>query len=317
MRKALFGVFLTMIMVSGVVLGGPLKKEHVRGDAQWLFHADFDALRTSEFGKLIQNDIQAKYQDKIEALKQLLGSDLTEDLRAITLYGAEAGEENVSALFYGNYNKEKLLTLLVLNKAYSKSEYNGKTLHHWMDEKHERQQYGAFAADDLIVIGQTEASVTSVLDVLFGKARPLSQQKDGTIYSLCQGHEGAIVMIVAEGLSELTQNNHHTAILKNSHLMAALAAEKDGHATLDVHLEAQTEEAAVQIEQVVRGMTAFAMLQHEKYPELSELVQATTLLREGKTLDCTFKYPSAKLFEIIKDHAEDIKIAPIDELEMK
>ena len=310
-------MFLVAFLVSGTVFGGPLDNEHVRADARWVFHVDFDALRSSEIGKLIGDGLQAKYQDKINAMTQLLGSDLTEDLRAVTLYGAEMGEENVSALFYGNYNREKLLTLLVLNKAYSKSEYNGKALHHWVDEKHERQQYGAFAADDLIVIGQTEASVTTVLDVIFGKAKPLSKQKDGTIYSFCQGHEGAIVMIAAEGLSELAENSHHAAILKNSHLMAALAAEKEGDATLDVHLEAQTEEAAVQIEQVVRGMTAFAMLQHEKYPELSELVRATTLLREGKTLNCTFKYPSTKLFEIIKNHAEDIEIDPMDELGMK
>ncbi|MBL7214369.1 MAG: hypothetical protein ISS71_01690 [Phycisphaerae bacterium] len=306
MKKALFFVYLTTLMISSVAPGGSLQKEHVRGDAKWLLHVDLDALRSSEIGKLIQNDIQTQHQEKIDAMAQLLGSDLTEDLHAVTLYGASAGEENASALFYGNYNKEKLLTLLVLNEAYSKSEYNGKTLHHWMDEKRQKDQYGVFAADDLIVIAQTEESVIATLDVLSGKVPSLAQQKDATLYSLCQGRDDAIALAAAEELSELAENNQHAATLKNSRLLAALVAEKAGDMKVDIHLEAQNEDAAMQIEQVVRGILAFAMLQNQQYPQFGKLLQSIDLSRDKNALDCTFIYPSAELYEIIKAHA-DIK----------
>lgn len=297
-------MFLLMFIVSGAALGGPLNKTHVRADAKWMFHADFDALRSSEIGKLILNDMQTKYQEKITAIEQLWGSDPTQDLHAVTLYGAQVGEENASALFYGNYNKEKLQALLILNKAYSKSEYEGKTLHHWVDGKNKNEQYGTFAADDLIIIGQTQASVTAALDVLSGKVGSLAQDKSSVIGSLCEGKSGSIAIAAADGLSELAKNDERAAILINSRLLAIVAAEEAGNMKLDMHLETDTEEAAMQIEQMARGMLALGMLQNQQYPQLGQLLQSVELTRTANTLDCKFKYPSAELFTIIKAEAE-------------
>lgn len=308
MKKALFFVLMAILTVSGLAPAEALQKDQVRGDAKWLFHANFDALRSSELGKLVQNDIQTKYQDKIDALAQLLGSDLTQDLHGVTLYGTRTGEENASALFNGNFDKDKLLSLLVLNPAYSKSEYEGTTIHHWIDEKKQKEQYGAFAADNLIVIAQTPEAVIDVLDVRSGKIPSLAQQKDSTLYSLCQGRDNAIAIAAAEGLSDLAGDNEQAAVLKNSSLFMALAAEDAGNMKLDVHLEAESEESAMQIEQVVRGMLAFVSLQSQQNPDLGKLLAAIVLTRDKNALDCKFAYSSKALYDMIQAHAGDVNV---------
>lgn len=302
MKKTIF-VCLAILTVSGLAPAGALQEGHVRGDAKWLFHVNFDAFRSSEFGKLVQSDMEAKYADKITALANLLGSDLTRDLRGVTLYGARAGEENASALFYGNYNKDKLLTLLVLNSAYSKSDHNGMTIHHWVEEKKQKEQYGAFAADDLIVIAQTQEAVIATLDVLSGKTASIAQRNDSTLNALFRQQSGAIVLAAAEGLSELAEGHEQAAVLKNSRLFVALAAEDKANLKLDVHLEAQDEESAIQIEQVVRGMLAFASLQSKEHPQIGKLLQSIVLTRDTHTLEGHFSYPSAALYELIQAHA--------------
>lgn len=298
---------ITIILgVSGFTTAGALNRDQIPAGTNWLFHFDLDALRASDLGQLIQNDIISQEQEKIAAMTELLGSDLTQDLYGVTVYGAEGGPENATALFDGKFNPAKLTALLTLNKAYTKSDYNGCTLHHWQDEKHgDKSQVGAFAKENLIVIGQTKESVTDLLDVMAGKSGSLSGLKDSALNSLCETADQPILFVAAQGLSELVGDNPNAAIMKNSRIFAALAAEKDGNLKLNVHLEAETEEAAIQMEQLVRGMMALAMLHTSDDPAAARLLQAIALIRNANALDLEFKYPSAELYEIIKQHVED------------
>lgn len=304
MKKTRYFLFLAFMLTSHSLFAGSLQQDHVSGDTQWLLHVDFDALRASEFGGLMQDEIQTKHQEKIDALAQLLGSDITTDLFGVTMYGTGAGEENAAVLVYGAYDKDTVQALLVLNKAYSKSEYNGWTIHHWTDEKRQKEQYGAFAADDIIVLAQTENMVINTLNVLADKQSSLAEKSDSTLGILCDERKDTIVLIAGEGLASLAEGNEQAAILKNSKLIAALVAETSGNLKLDIHLEAQDEQTAMQIEQMARGMLAFIMLQAQQNPKANELLQTIALTRDKAVLDCTFTYPSADLFEIIKNEAD-------------
>lgn len=307
MKKFLFLACLSVLTVTSSVFAGALQEENVLADAQWLLHIDFDAFRSSRFGQLVRSDLQPQYQEKIDALAQLLGSDLTRDLYDITIYGTGPGEENATILFRGSYDKDKLLALLVLNGAYSKSEYEGATLHHWMDEKRNKEQYGAFAANDLIVIGQTEEAVIDALDLIAGQRQSLAAQTESALYKLCQAPDNPIFMAAATELSQLAQDDEQAAILKNSNLIAVLAAEKDGNLTARLHLEAKDEQAAIQVEQIARGLLAFAAMQNTQ--KNGPLIQSVVLTRDKNALDCTFSYPSVDLFEMIKgDIHLDIEI---------
>ena len=300
MTKIRFFILFSGILSISLCSATPLRRVHVPSGARWLFHADIDTLFSSEIGKLMQQSMRDEHKDQIEALKLLLGIDLTQDIDGITVYGVQAGEENACTLFYGTFQKEKLLALLRLNKAYSESNYNGQTLYYWKDDKSQKNQVGAFASDDLIVIGQKESCVILALDSISGAVESLAQHQDTPLFSLCNVPVSTFLLAAAEGVSDLVSDNHQAAILKNSKTLSIVSYEDAGRLNFDINLETENETAAVQVEQVVRGMMAFASLNEKTHPQFTPLLQAATLSREANKLICRFNYPSNELFDILK-----------------
>lgn len=300
MKNAILFTFAIFLFTGGSILATPLDKSKVSVNAKWLLHADFDAFRESEFGKLVHDEIQRNIPDKINALAQLLGSNLATDLHAMTVYGPNANDQLASALIHCQFDTNKLLSFIILNEQYSKSEYNGFTLHHWKDEKKQEDQVGTFAADDLIVISQTVKGVTAALDVLDGKSKSLSQDPSSALGAMLDLPSDTIIAAAAQGLSELADDNEHAAILQNSRGLAFIAGEKLGNMKLHAHLEADSNESAIQIEQVMRGMLAFGMLQLNDHPQADPLLTACQINRTDNAVDFEFQYPSQELFDILK-----------------
>lgn len=301
MKKCL--VFLMASLVSAGLFAAPLNLAAVPADAKWAFHVDFESFSASQFGQLVTAEILRQHQPKVDALKQLLGSDLTHDIHSLTVFGPDADEANAVALIQGQFDREKLLSLLVINPAYRESEYEGAALYHWKDEQRGKDQVGTFAAENLIVISQSAERVRTMLDVLAGQKASLAAQSDSALGALLEGTEGVFVAAAATDLSSLTGGHDHAAVLQNSRMMSVIVNEIEGDMCAFVQLEAKHVEAARQVEQVVRGMLAFAALQVQHLPELAPLVQACGVTRTDSSLAFEFRYPSAKLFALMRQHA--------------
>lgn len=308
MRTFFSASVIGAVLLSAYAAAGPLNKAHIAGDALWLVHFDADAFKASQFGRLALGEVTQRQQQKIEALTQLLGTDLTRDIDALTLYGPDAAQENAVAVLYGRFDRSKLLNLLKLNSAYAQSAYKNYTLYHWKDDKKQTPQVGAFWTDNCIVISQTETAVGTALDVLAGQSESLAAKPQSMLHELTNAPSGTILMIAAQSLTELTRNNPHAAILQNSSIMAVVAGESSGTMKLQIRLDAATAEAAVQIETIVRGMMAFGLLQQEKNPNLAALMGALTLTRQDRRLELVFQYSSAELFEMAKANIADVEL---------
>lgn len=294
-------------LLASAVYAAPLDKQAVAADAKWVVHINLDAFRDSRIGSLVLDEVHAEHQQQIDAFKELFGLDLTRDLFSVTLYGSDADEENAVALFRGRFDQQKLTSLLKLNPTYTTSEYNGRTLHLWTDENSKKQQAGAFAGDNLIAISQTPEAVKSALDVLADKNASLDAAPLDPLYSLTETAVDPIILLAADSLSELTENQEHAAVLQNSTMLAFLAGEQEGDVTVHIDLTAQTTEAATQIEQIARGMIAFASLQAPNNPALGKILAALSLVRSENTLNLNFRYPAADLFDLCKS-LEDMQL---------
>ena len=300
MKKMTLMLLCAVLMFSGSAWAAPLNQTHVPVEAKWLVHADFDAFGQSEMWRLVSREIDEEGQRKIDAITNLFGVDLTRDIYGVTIYGTDSNEKNAVAIIYGRFDKEKLLSLLALNDEYAESEYNGQKLYHWLDKKDNKQKVGIFAADDVIVISQGVQSVRNMVDLQAGKSDSLSGRKDAPLGALVETPDNAIVVMAADGLSELHENSHHAAIFQNSKTMVAVIAEDGGDMSIRVDLVTETEDAATQIERMLAGIKAFVELKHADDPEIVSLFQAFNLERDENQLLLTFRYPSAKIFEIIK-----------------
>ena len=257
MKKVLISLLLA---VSATSVAAPINQQHIPADAKWLFHADFEALRNSEMGTLIGQEIEKGHQKKIEGMTALLGTVLTKDLYGITLYGPDADEINAVALIHAKYNKEKLLALLGMSEKYSESSHQDQTIYHWFDEKHQRDQVGAFATEELIVISQSKAAVTKMLDTLKDPSGSIANVEGNVLAGLSETTGEPMMIAAADELSKLNENNNHAAILKNSKMMAVIICEKNGDMNLKVDGIAESDEAAIKkvVQQLEdRGMDEF------------------------------------------------------------
>lgn len=310
MKTGIWAVLAVGLMAGGAVFAAPLDMNLVPADAQWVFHVDFDAFRLTQIGQLVLEDVAAQRQKQIDALAEMLGSDLTTDIANVTLFGADGEEENAVALLRGKFDREKLLTLLALNETYATSDYREYTIHKWVDEHKKKNQVGAFAADDVIVISQSEKAVTGFLDVYSGAAGSLEQNK-GAIGAALQGlPANAFVAAAADKLADLAQGKGRAAILRNSRFAAFIADETSGSLKLHLNLETESPDVARQVEQIIYGMFALGRLHESRHPQLGPLMEACTMERIENALVIEFTYPSAELFDLMKSHHDydaDIK----------
>lgn len=303
MRQLARVLVLVVLGCWGIGFGGVLNQKQIASTSAWVVHADLNVFRASQIGQLVTAEIKAKHQEKIDALQVLLGSNLMTDLDSVTLYGPDAEESNVVSLIQGHYDREKLLAFLKLNPAYAETSKEGYTMYSWLDEKRNKEQVGTFAAEDLIIISQTPAALQTAMDVLAGKQPSLADKADEPLFSLTQAPEGAFLIAAAEGLSKLA-GQEHAAILKNSNFMVFITGEQAGNLTAHLKLESETDESALQIEQVVRGMLAFMTLQMKDQPMLQKLLQSSVITRDGRKLEFKLSAPSQEVFDLVKSHAK-------------
>jgi len=300
MKKMTLMLLSVVLTLSSSGWAAPLNRTHVPAGAKWLLHVDFEVFARTEMWRLIDQEISEEVRIKIKEIETFSGIDPTKDIYGATLYGTELKEENVVITIYARYDKERLLTMLAYNEFYRESEYNGRTLYHWVDDNDKKHMVGMFATDGMIVISQSEQAIQNTADVLAGQVNSLTSQEDAPLAALVDAPEDAFLVLVAEGLTEILKDNQDVEILQNSKSMSVVVGEKNGEIYLHVKLTANTTEAAMQIEEILSGIKAFVELKNAEQPEVMLLLQAINLEQKESKLFLSFKYSSAKLFEIAK-----------------
>ena len=299
MKKSL--MFLCIVlMFSGISFAAPVNQANVPIGAKWVMHVDLDSFGSSEMWSLISQEISPEDHKKLDALTNLIGSDPTKDIYGITLYGSDATEENAVVLINGKFNKEKLISLLVLNDSYSGTEYNGLKLHSWLDEKDNKTKVGAFVKDDLIVISQNKDQVKAFVDLKAGKGISLATQKDAPLATLSKAPKDAIIVMAANDISELNRDKQHDVVLRNSKFMAVVAGEDNGDMYMSIELIAESNESATQIEKMLAGIKAIAEMQTSNNPELLAVINSINFTRNESQLVLSVQYPSVKLYNMMK-----------------
>jgi hypothetical protein len=306
MDMRLFKMIL-ILLFSVSAWAGPLDSSDVSSSARWVIHVDAQAFWASQFGTQIKqvvdsNDVRAK----IDAMKQLFGSDVTADIHSVTLYGADGDDKRAVALVKGKMNPKKLISMAVLTPRYEKIQVGELQIHKWGgDDGKQKIQYMGFVSDHTLVLSQTRSTVEKALDVLAGKADSV----EGTerFKALNRAPDNAFVVVCAEELADITKGQAHAAMLQRSSMMAFIMGEKNGFLNTTLQLETESSESAGQIEAMGRGILAMVQFQETKIPQAKSLVQACSLKSENKTVEFSFRYPVEKLIAILKPHIQKLK----------
>ncbi len=91
---------LCLFALTAPVRAGELAPVEVPSSAEWLLHADLDAMRASETGKAIFAEIESKHGGQLRSFKRMFSIHPVTDLRDVTLYG-DGKKDHAVALIDG------------------------------------------------------------------------------------------------------------------------------------------------------------------------------------------------------------------------
>ena len=286
-----------LLCLSGVIYAGPIQIENVSADAKWVAHVDIERFISSQIGTLILEELQARgLERKFAAFREVFGFYPNKDLRSITLYGSEYRPHKGVVIVKGTFDKEKLLILIRANDTYQEQNYKGRVVHKWIDKN--KEHYGSFYKDDMIVIANNEANIHKGLDVMDGNSGNLADNAELSDFQLAPAD--TFLIAGAKGIGEQTAVPPKAMVLKMADRLILAIGEVEGNDYIRVVLKARDETAATQIQQMLQGIIAFGTMMGEQNPQLAELAQAVQLTLDGTSVKLKLTQPAEKIFDFLK-----------------
>jgi len=278
-------------MLSAACLAGPVVAEHLSSDARWFGHVNVESIRSIPgFTEDVQRWCsQTNAQAGLSEWSGKLGLDPVKDLLGITIYSAQYTNGHILALLYvRKVDQEKMLSSL--KERYPErttSLYGARTLYSWT-ARHPRGEMpmtGAFASDQLIVIGKDAEEVKAALDVVDGKRPGLT-----TSSPLLAGVSPQAIF-VSKGVDVSADDRARTRcpVLRNCEAASVQWSQQDGVLTAAYRLAATSEEAAQAYQTVVAGFKALAGLRSQDSPAMSGLLQGLTYRADGKVFTANWE----------------------------
>jgi hypothetical protein len=291
-----------------IVIAAPLQVSRVPGDAQWVAHLDVRAMVDSQLGRFVLAEVrkaEGNLDAKLGAVRELIGLDLLNDVHGITLYGPVLGDEQGVVILHARLNRQKLLTLLRANDTFRQHLHGKHACYQWTDkpkgdsDKPGKTQFGCFHGDDLAVIASRQDLLYRALDVLDGTERSLSDTD--ALASLRDEAAGSFVVAAVDNLNEAAQRNRDAAILRNVVGASLRAGEHDGQTFVHVAVRTSTDQAAVDIREIMEGAVALGRMlrQHDDLAVLQNLNDSMRVGGAGRVASLDLNMPSESLTRVL------------------
>jgi hypothetical protein len=311
---------LTTILLAGLclavspVFANPLQKNQIGPGANWVVHADLDAFRGSQFGKLMMDELKTQgVEEKLQSFATIFSFNPLTDVHNITLYGKGKDRNNAVAIVDGQFDAQKLISLIRLNPQFQETPYQGVTLYRWQNEDKKGGQaesqlmYGFVREGRGVVISTGLDALKQAADNLKGSG---AGNSTGLAGQIPPAESGTFLQVVASSLGGLTGDDPKAAILKQTDLFTAGAGETADKVFATLHLRGQSPEVADNVMKMVQGVVAMAQLATQEQPKLSELAKNVNVTRQDKTVQVRFEAPAQSVFAFLKEQWEQKKQQP-------
>lgn len=236
------------LLSAATLSAGELSPNQIPSNAKWLLHADLEAMRSSETGKLVFERIEADHGAKLRAVKRMFSLHPLKDLRDLTLFG-DGKKDHAVVLLDGTFDHEHIDDLLKAAEEYKESDHNGATVRSWKDKG--VTQFAAFATPELIVFSRQEELLRQELDVL--KANTAAT--DNTILPAA-GSKPLIAM--GAKLSDIEIPKSAARMLQTASLLKLSAREDGGRFSIQLNAETADSKHARRLQRMLDGVVALA-----------------------------------------------------------
>lgn len=296
MKHLTTAICIASLSVSNL-FGGQLNKAQISSSAKWVAHADIDKLNTTTIWKLIkETNKDPKAANKIAAVTQVLGFNPLEDLSGVTLYGVDYKPNRGVVLLQGKIPAAHLEVLVRAIDSHKEVASGSHVIHQWIDEKKKTPVALCLYNQSMAVLGAELDDIAAAIAVLDSKDSSLAQNKtivpdvspDTLLFAFVQ-NDGNMVI-----------ENPQAAIFQNSKALTFAAAETDGKVSMELQLQAGSQEELVRIEQVSRGLLALMTLQSQNNPDAAKLAQDIRINVAGNTITFGLTRSAVEIMESIK-----------------
>jgi len=294
------------VLVAATAPAGPLSLNQVGKSANWMVHLDADLFKASTIGTMIRGELaNLGVEQKLAEFAYVFGFHPLNDLRDVTVYGTGPDKSKAVVLIDAAFKVDQVLSILGMNPEYQKTNHGDFVIHRWVDENKRDASdpsagatYGGFFNDGLAVLGPSLEGVKGALDVLSGTAGGADA---GTFAQSELKLKGAFVQIAANRIDELAGDEPQAQMLKQAKELGIAVGESAGSFFIEGGLTANSEDAAINLNKMMDGLLAFAMLASAEQPKLAELAQKVQTTRIQDTIRVRFETPSESLVALLKE----------------
>ncbi len=286
MKKAILIVGVLLALVAFCLAAEvPFPKSIVPADAVWAIHFDIDTFLKTKIYAAMERDMPFKgFGVSREKISEILGGDITEILDKITVIGIGRKEEPV-VCFEGNIPRERLLNLLKEEGDYETLSHGSSVIYHW-----DRNEYGAFIGDRMLLFSEDLDGMKDVLDVISG-GKPSLKAQDVLANVEAQSAATPIVAFIRD-LSALVGASGGPAILNLIGTTFLQASEKGEDVLISLNLDTPSNDDAVQVEKVINGLVALASMEQGNRASAFNIdPEKLSVKVKGSQVDISLAYP--------------------------
>jgi hypothetical protein len=280
----------------------------VSADAQWVLHADLDALRSSILGKELV-DAAAKMQSEHQSASMNVQIDVAKLLTtvgSITAYGSKfsknPNELNGTLVVEGTADLRKIAEGYIAQATVS----NPNVVVQIPDFPIEAYTVGgadgvvvAFPAQPIVLVSKSKEQILHARDVYAGKSASLKGSKS-TLAGLLKAQRNPFLRAasVVPSAEMFPEGAPQARLLQMTDSAAISLGEEDATAFLHLELVAASDANADKLTKIVQGLAAMASLAESKDQQLTAFLQSIAVKRADRNVTVDLSYPSAKLIEM-------------------
>lgn len=295
MKKAIIFIvaIILALLLCSEVLAVDIQKSVVPADAMWVINIDMKKFTATRLHELMMKDeATVKIRKKTARLFKLYRFDPLKDIANITIFGKGKDEEDAVVYVEANFDKEHLIGLIEGETGYQEIPYGKYTVYKWG-----RDDFGVFVSDKAILFSENEEAIKTALDVADGKKENISSSPMMKYVKAIPSD--AFLMAIADNISSLVGKHDKAVMLKKTGMASFAIMEKKDDVALDLKFTTETSEDANNVEQMIKGLIAFANLQLKEEKDILELLKRLHISIDGTKVQIGFSYPVEKLLNIL------------------
>jgi hypothetical protein len=288
----------------------PLSAEAIPVEAQWVAHVDVSALRESQLGRFLVDEMLAKRLPKQEGIA-IDPVAVARVLESVTVYGDEValdpeaipakgvavltGTPDFGAMLNG------LLAYLILEEQVTVVQEKPFQLVQLPDET-----FLALLDGRQAVLSKSRARLEVFLAT--GAGNHPNLRGDGRFEDFGADASGALVVALVGGLAQLADLAPQARVLRLSRGLTARLGEREGTLSLRVTLDSGTSENALTVQRILQGLIALTSLTKIDDQNLSSLLRSTLVRQRASMVDLELSFPTARLIEMISAQLPPIEL---------